>query len=173
MENLPRQKTALRLSRATCIIPLILFLSTLTMLPRTVDCGSYRFEFSWISSLNIHMSFIFDGLSVLFILIISGIGFFITIYSADYLHGNPHAGRFFVFLHAFMLSMTGLVASDNMLALFVFWELTTIFSYLLIGFEHEKKNISCQCTSVSAGNWCRRFGITDKFFVAGNYQRHL
>lgn len=139
MENLPRQKTALRLSRATCIIPLILFLSTLTMLPRTVDCGSYRFEFSWISSLNIHMSFLFDGLSVLFILIISGIGFFITIYSADYLHGNFHAGRFFVFLHAFMLSMTGLVASDNMLALFVFWELTTIFSYLLIGFEHEKE----------------------------------
>jgi multicomponent Na+:H+ antiporter subunit A len=110
------------------------------MLPRTIAGGFYRFEFPWIPGLGVQMSFMLDGLSVLFALIISGIGFFVTLYSADYLHGHHHTGRFFVFLQAFMLSMIGLVTADNALALFVFWELTTIFSYLLIGFEHEKES---------------------------------
>lgn len=109
------------------------------MLPKTMAGEFYRFEFQWVPSINVQISFLFDGLSVLFALIITGIGFFVTLYSADYLHGHSHTKRFFIFLHAFMLSMLGLVTADNALAMFVFWELTSIFSYLLIGFEHEKE----------------------------------
>ena len=140
MIKLSRQNSPVIFGRLTSAIPLVLFFAAMAVLPRTVEGGFYRFEFPWIPSLGIHMSFMLDGLSVLFALIISGIGFFITLYSADYLHGHHHTGRFFFFLHAFMLSMLGLVIADNALALFVFWELTTIFSYLLIGFEHEKES---------------------------------
>jgi multicomponent Na+:H+ antiporter subunit A len=108
--------------------------------PEQSPVAFIAWSFPWIPGLGVQMSFMFDGLSVLFALIISGIGFFVTLYSADYLHGHHHTGRFFVFLHAFMLSMLGLVTADNALILFVFWELTTIFSYLLIGFEHEKES---------------------------------
>jgi multicomponent Na+:H+ antiporter subunit A len=139
MINLANQNSSVRFARATCIIPLVLFFATMSMLPKTIAGGFYRFEFPWIPGLSVQLSFMLDGLSVLFALIISGIGFFVTLYSADYLHGHHHTGRFFVFLQAFMLSMIGLVTADNALALFVFWELTTIFSYLLIGFEHEKE----------------------------------
>ncbi len=140
MINHSEQNSSIMAARATCLIPLILFFATTAMLPRTMAGGFYLFEFPWIPGLGVQMSFMLDGLSVLFALIISGIGFFVTLYSADYLHGHPHTGRFFFFLHAFMLSMLGLVAADNALSLFVFWELTTIFSYLLIGFEHEKES---------------------------------
>lgn len=140
MINPAKQNPAVRFARTTCVIPLVLFFTTMSMLPRTIAGGFYRFEFPWIPSLGVQMSFMLDGLSVVFALIISGIGFFITLYSSDYLHGHHHTGRFFFFLHAFMLSMLGLVIADNALALFIFWELTTIFSYLLIGFEHKKES---------------------------------
>lgn len=126
-----------RLARATSILPLLVVLAVCGLLPKTAAGEAYRFSLSWVPALGVDLSFMFDGLSLLFALVISVVGFFVTIYAVDYLHGHPQTGRFFVFLHAFMLSMLGLVTADNVLALFVFWELTTIFSYLLIGFEHE------------------------------------
>jgi multicomponent Na+:H+ antiporter subunit A len=61
------------------------------------------------------------------------------LYSSKYLEGHGHFGRFHLYLVLFMLSMLGLVLADNLLTLFVFWELTTITSYLLIGFDHVEK----------------------------------
>ncbi|MFW6415132.1 MAG: proton-conducting transporter membrane subunit, partial [Thermodesulfobacteriota bacterium] len=124
-------------ARISSILPLVLFLGAVFLVPHTASGNAYRYVYPWIPELGINLSFVLDGLSVLFWLIITGIGIFVTLYAVDYLHGHPHTGRFFLFLHLFMLSMLGLVTADNMLALFVFWELTTIFSYLLIGFEHE------------------------------------
>jgi multicomponent Na+:H+ antiporter subunit A len=94
-------------------------------------------EWPWMPSLDIALRFRLDGLSLLFCLIVTGIGFLVTLFAASYLAGHPHTGRFFVYLHAFMLAMLGIVTADNLLLLFVFWEMTTIFSYLLIGFDHE------------------------------------
>ena len=88
-------------------------------------------------SLDIALRFRLDGLSLLFCLIVTGTGFLVTLFASSYLAGHPHTGRFFVYLHAFMLAMLGIVTADNLLLLFVFWEMTTIFSYLLIGFDHE------------------------------------
>ena len=127
-------------ARATCLLPLVLFISACAMMPKIVGGESYRLAINWIPALGVDLSFMFDGLSLLFVLIISAIGFFVTVYAVDYLHGHRQTGRFFIFLHAFMLSMLGLVTADNVIALFVFWELTTIFSYLLIGFEHEEES---------------------------------
>ena len=80
-----------------------------------------------------------DGLSLTFALLISGIGALIVLYSGGYLKGHPHQGRFFSFILMFMGAMLGLVVSDSFLMLFVFWELTSITSFLLIGFDHSRE----------------------------------
>jgi multicomponent Na+:H+ antiporter subunit A len=96
-------------------------------------------QVDWFSALGASFDLKLDGLSLLMASLVSGIGGFIVIYTAGYLHGHPQLGRFYLYLLAFMGSMVGLVLSDNLILLFVFWELTSITSYLLIGFYHEKK----------------------------------
>lgn len=91
----------------------------------------------WAPSLGIALSFRLDGLSLLFALLICGIGAFITLYSGGYLRGHPRQGRFHLFILAFMAAMLGLVTADDLISLFVFWELTSITSFMLIGFNHE------------------------------------
>jgi multicomponent Na+:H+ antiporter subunit A len=71
-----------------------------------------------------------------FALLISGIGTFIILYAGGYLKGHPQQGRFFSFLFLFMGAMLGLVLGNNLISLFIFWELTSITSFLLIGFDH-------------------------------------
>ncbi|ADZ71384.1 putative monovalent cation/H+ antiporter subunit A [Polymorphum gilvum] len=90
----------------------------------------------WAPAYGINLSFYIDGLSTLFALLISGIGTFIILYAGGYLKGHPQQGRFFSFLFLFMGAMLGLVTGDNLITLFIFWELTSITSFLLIGFDH-------------------------------------
>lgn len=92
---------------------------------------------AWAPTLGVQLSFRLDGLSLLFALLICGIGGFIVIYSGGYLRGHPREGRFHLFILAFMAAMLGLVTADDLISLFVFWELTSITSFMLIGFNHE------------------------------------
>jgi multicomponent Na+:H+ antiporter subunit A len=101
--------------------------------------GTIVQAYSWIPGLGINLSFSLDGLSLLFALLICGIGVLIFIYSAAYLAGHEHQGRFYSFLLGFMASMLGLVLADNLISVFVFWELTSLASYFLIGFDHERE----------------------------------
>lgn len=98
-----------------------------------------RESLPWAPQLGLSLSFSLDGLSLLFGLMISGIGVLVLIYAGGYLKGHPQLGRFYAFLLLFMASMLGLVLADNLLALFVFWEGTSISSYLLIGFNHRSE----------------------------------
>ncbi|MEM8867329.1 MAG: putative monovalent cation/H+ antiporter subunit A [Verrucomicrobiota bacterium] len=97
------------------------------------------YEVDWFSALGTSFSLRLDGLGLLMSLLVTGIGAFIVIYAGGYMHGHPQLGRFFLYLLSFMGAMLGLVLSDNLILLFVFWELTSITSYLLIGFNHEEK----------------------------------
>lgn len=92
---------------------------------------------TWAPSLGVALSFRLDGLSLLFALLICVIGAFIVIYSGGYLRGHPREGRFHLFILSFMAAMLGLVTADDLIGLFVFWELTSITSFMLIGFNHE------------------------------------
>lgn len=94
--------------------------------------------YSWVPQLGIDLAVRVDGLALLFALLITGIGSLVVVYAGDYLHGHPHHGRFFGYLFAFMGSMLGVVLADDIITLFIFWELTSITSYLLIGFDHHK-----------------------------------
>jgi multicomponent Na+:H+ antiporter subunit A len=98
----------------------------------------FTFSYAWVPSLGINLSFYIDGLSLLFALLISGIGVFIVIYAGGYLVGHPLLSRFYVYVLLFMFSMLGMVIAGNLITLFVFWELTSLSSYWLIGFDHER-----------------------------------
>jgi len=108
-----------------------------TFIPQIDGGQTVRLAWDWVPALGISMSFLFDGLGLTFSLLISGIGALVLLYANTYLAGHPQYARFALFLTSFMLAMLGLVLADNLIALFVFWELTTITSYLLIGFGHE------------------------------------
>jgi multicomponent Na+:H+ antiporter subunit A len=100
--------------------------------------GGRIVELPWAPSLGLSLSFNLDGLGLLFAVLITGIGALIVLYASRYLEGHAQAGRFYASLFAFMGAMIGVVLSDNILTLFVFWELTGFTSFLLIGFEHER-----------------------------------
>ena len=109
---------------------------------------------SWVPALGVNLSFRLDGLSLLFTLLITGVGALILVYAGGYLAGHPQLGRLYAFLLMFMGSMLGLVLADNLLLLFVFWELTSISSYLLIGFDHERaaaRSAALQALLVTGG----------------------
>lgn len=134
---------ATRWTAAGLIPPVIaasLFILFLQALPTVSSGESLRYSFSWIPALDVNLSFFIDGLSLTFALLISGIGVLVMLYSARYLDGHPQQARFSLYLTSFMLAMLGLVLSDNMLGMFVFWELTTVTSYLLIGFSHASQD---------------------------------
>lgn len=108
-----------------------------SMLSDVAAGNSLRFALPWVPSLGIEFAFLVDGLSLTFALLISGIGTLVLLYSNTYLAGHAQYGRFSLFLTAFMVAMLGLVLADDLILLFVFWELTTFTSYLLIGFSHH------------------------------------
>jgi multicomponent Na+:H+ antiporter subunit A len=118
--------------------PLVAFLALTTCAPAVAAGRTIRWSVPWAPSLGLDLSFCLDGLSLVFALLVTGIGALVAVYAGGYLAGHPHLGRFEALLFAFMSSMLGLVLADNVLLLFVFWELTSLASYLLIGFDHER-----------------------------------
>jgi multicomponent Na+:H+ antiporter subunit A len=91
----------------------------------------------WIPSLGVRFSVHIDGLSAQFLALILGIGTQVFVYASGYMAGEPHRGRLFLILFVFMLAMVGAVSADHLLVLFLFWELTSLTSFLLAGFYHD------------------------------------
>ena len=91
----------------------------------------------WIPSLDVALRFRVDGLALLFALLASGIGVLIFVYSGRYMHGKPGLARFYAALLAFMGSILGVAFAADLLVLFLFWELTSVCSFVLIGYHTE------------------------------------
>ena len=141
----------------------------------TVASGMAReFVAQWVPSLGVTLSFRLDGLALMFSLLISVIGFLIVLYTASYFKGHPDVGRLQWLLLAFMLSMLGLVSADNVILLFVFWELTTITSFMLVGFDHKNEQArrsALQALLVTAGGGLALLlGLIILAQMAGTYQ---
>src|ERR1700690_1841394 len=99
---------------------------------------------NWLSigSLNIDFGLKLDALSLMMLLIVTGVGGAIHIYSFGYMHADRSMSRFFAFMSLFTFSMLGIVLANNFIELFIFWELVGVSSYLLIGFWFEKPSAS-------------------------------
>jgi len=121
-------------------IPLFLFFYFIHFIPYVMYGKVIQYTLRWFPILGISISFYIDGLSLLFTLLITGIGTLIIIYSIPYLEGRTDLPQYFCYLFLFMAAMLGVVLSSNLITLFVFWELTSISSYLLIGFNHDKSS---------------------------------
>lgn len=110
----------------------------LAQLPAVADGGRIETT-TWVPQLGVDLAFRLDGLSLTFALMIAGIGTAVVIYAGGYLRGDRQLPRFYLLLFGFMASMLGVVLSDDLIALFVFWELTSLSSYFLIGYKHEAR----------------------------------
>ncbi|NTS42979.1 putative monovalent cation/H+ antiporter subunit A [Flavisolibacter sp. BT320] len=120
-------------------LPLALFIYFLTFLPGVSQKQSSLLAYEWVPSMGINFNFLVDGLSLLFALMITGIGTLVFLYTSAYMQGDRYLDRFYGYLCLFMGAMLGMVLSDNIFTLFVFWELTSISSFFLIGYNNESK----------------------------------
>ncbi|MCQ4348466.1 monovalent cation/H+ antiporter subunit A [Pseudomonas stutzeri] len=99
-----------------------------------------RQQYAWLPEVGLNLSLRLDGLSFLFALMILGIGLLVILYARYYLGKSEPAGRFLAYLLLFMTAMLGVVLSENLLLMLVFWELTSLASFLLIGFWGQRSD---------------------------------
>lgn len=121
------------------LVPAGIFMLLIRLGETVIAGGTLTAAIDWVPAYGLTLGFFVDGLSLVFALTIAGVGTLIVLYSGAYLRGHPHLGRFYAFILAFMGAMLGLVLADSMLALFLFWEATSITSFLLIGFDHGRQ----------------------------------
>jgi multicomponent K+:H+ antiporter subunit A len=119
---------------ATAFLPLAALVLVLQLAPAVFSGETLFYKLPWVETLGLSLSFRLDGLSLLFVLLILGIGLLVILYARYYLSEKDSMARFYGFLMLFMTAMLGIVLSNNLLQLWVFWELTSISSFLLISF---------------------------------------
>ncbi|MFZ0790163.1 MAG: proton-conducting transporter membrane subunit, partial [Chromatiaceae bacterium] len=97
-------------------------------------------QWSWIPEAGLGLAFRLDGLGLLFALMILGIGVLVILYARYYLSERDSLGRFYAYLLLFMGSMLGIVLSENLILLAIFWEMTSLSSFLLISYWGERED---------------------------------
>ena len=120
-------------------VPIILFALISSYIPHTANGKTFIHTLEWIPSLSINFTTYLDGLSMIFGLLITGVGSLVILYSNFYLSAKESLHHFYCYLLLFMGAMLGVVFSDNLLVLYTFWELTSVSSFLLIAFWHHRK----------------------------------
>ena len=145
--------------------------------PSVADGGVLRFEIAWLPSLGLNLLVRLDGLSWLFSVLVLGIGALVALYARYYMSPEDPVPRFFSFLLAFMGSMLGLVLSGNLVQLAFFWELTSIFSFLLIGYWHHNRTARdaarMALIATAAGGLCLLIGVLLIGKIVGSYDFDL
>ncbi len=145
------------------LLPLALFGWLLVQAPQISGGAPLVDIVTWVPSLGIDLSFRLDGFSWLFALLITGIGTLVTIYATSYFAEAIAAkrARFVLLIQLFMTAMLGTVLADNLIVMFVFWETTSLTSFLLIGFEATKpeaRRAALQSLLITCGGGLALFG---------------
>ncbi len=170
---------ARRLRRPWCtsaaVIPAALTLLLLIpYVPGILGGKTFVFHQPWLDAAGMSLSLRLDGLSFVFVLLVSGIGLLVTLYAHYYLAAKDPMGRFYVYLLWFMGSMLGVVLSENLLLLFFFWELTSLSSFLLIGYwTHDsdaRKGARMALIVTGGGGLALLAGILLLGRMAGSYE---
>lgn len=100
----------------------------------------WEWHLPWVPALNLGIDVRIDGLSALMLLLILGVGSAVFVYAGGYLAGHPQQRRAYFLLTLFATAMAGCVSADNLLLLFLFWESTSLLSFLLVGFNHHDES---------------------------------
>ncbi|WP_236651177.1 hydrogen gas-evolving membrane-bound hydrogenase subunit E [Aquabacterium fontiphilum] len=128
----------------------------------------------WMEGAGVAAAWRIDGLSALFLLMITGVGTAVFVYAGGYLAGHRYQQRLYTLLTLFMLAMIGCVTADNLIFLFVFWELTSLTSFLLVGFNHEeeksRKSAQQALLVTGSGGLVLLAGFLTLGHVAGTYE---
>jgi multicomponent K+:H+ antiporter subunit A len=122
------------------LVALVSALPLLGLFPAVRDGGAVRAELAWLPSLGLNLVVRIDGFAWMFALLVIAIGVLVIVYARYYLSPEDPVARFYALLLGFMGSMLGVVVSGNVLQLVVFWELTSVFSFLLIGYWYHRKD---------------------------------
>lgn len=127
------QSTSLTMLAPLCALAIAIYHTSAVLAGETI-----RFTTQWIPALGMELAFRLDGLSLLFIFMILGIGLLVIFYTRYYLSNNDSMPKLYCYLMLFMTAMLGIVMSNNVIQLWLFWELTSISSFLLISFWWHK-----------------------------------
>jgi multicomponent Na+:H+ antiporter subunit A len=121
---------------AACLLPFTALVVLLWALV-TLDLP-LAWSWPWVPALGIDLAFQIDGLAALMLLMITGVGLAVFVYAGGYMAGQPGQARLYLLLSLFMVAMIGCVTADHLILLFLFWEATSLLSFLLVGFNHEQ-----------------------------------
>ena len=149
----------------------------LQMAPAVLGGQVLHWHWAWLPALGLDLGLRVDGLAWLFVLLIGGIGSLVGLYAAWYLDAADPAGRFFTYLLLFMGAMLGVVLADNLVLLVVFWELTSLASFLLIGYWHQRpdarQGARMALTITGAGGLCLLAGVLLIGHMVGSFKLDL
>ena len=150
------------------------FLLLLSQAPAIFDGAVITQTWSWLPQLGIDFSFRLDSLGLLFALLISGIGTLIYIYAYYYLNPKNSLSKLYLLLMLFMAAMLGISLSNNLIILLVFWELTSISSFLLVGYwsnyEAAQRGSRMALTITGMGGLAMLGGFVLLGQITGTYQ---
>ncbi|MEI6135370.1 MAG: proton-conducting transporter membrane subunit, partial [Desulfomonile sp.] len=127
---------------ASFVVAVSIFFEILKLGPGNRSVEKIVYSWIWSGDLNVPIGFLVDPLSLIMIMVVSGVGCIIHVYSIGYMHGELGFRRYFSYLNLFVFNMLILVSANNFLLMFVGWEGVGLCSYLLIGYYYEKKSAS-------------------------------
>ena len=169
--NLAGRKASASVAAAVTAIALLTALHPLLTL---FGGAAMEAQWSWLPQAGFDFALRMDGLAALFVLLILGIGLLVILYSHYYLSDTDSVGRFYCVLLVFMGAMLGVVLSDHLLLLLVFWELTSLSSFFLIGFRHQtaeaRRGAGMALTITGAGGLALLAGFLLLGDIAGTYR---
>ena len=158
---------------ATALPTGLALIALLTLAPAVLRGETLVAEVPWLPQLGLTASFFLDGLGLLFGCMILGVGLLVTLYARFYLSGDDPMGQFFTFLLLFQGAMLGIVLSDNILLMLIFWELTSLSSFLLIGYwkhlPEGRQGARMALTVTGAGGLALIGGMLILGNIAGSY----
>ena len=169
-ENLNKQSLLFFVS---LFIPIGFFGLLLSKSVNVFNGGVFKESLAFVPSLGVDFNYLIDGISLPFLLLISGIGILIYVYAYGYLKGDKKLSKFYMFLGVFMVAMIGVCISDNLLTMFVFWEITSISSFFLIGYKTYDKasqKSALQALAITGGGGLFLLGgIIILQFITGSF----
>lgn len=155
------------------LIALIGTVQVAMLYPQIAHGGVIREEFMWLPSLGLNFVLRMDGFAWLFSILVLGIGALVSLYARYYMSPEDPVPRFFSFFLAFMGAMLGLVISGNLIQIVFFWELTSLFSFLLIGYWHHRSDARrgayMALMVTGTGGLCLLAGVMLLGHVVGSY----